>query len=364
MNARSVSFREKPYIKCRGHVWEDMAAASSYSDYNQSDESHERREAVKKRERVFAAMKNEPVDKIPCYFTTHFAREAAFGDAAVEEHIKFFREVNPDIQKIMNENLVPNMGTIKTPEDWNCIRTISLRDKFMEDEIELVKRVLDRCDRDAFNIGTLHGIVASTIHPIEPDYGYMPVRQLLCSHLRQNKKPVLDAMKRIADGMSRLAVKFVELGLDGILYAGLGGERFLFADDEFAEYIMPLDKQIMAACQEAGGSNILHMCKTDVNFDRYESYKGLYTIANWGIYEAGLSLSEGRRRFTDCAIMGGLSNHRGPLIEGTPDEIREEVRRVVDEAGRTGFILGTDCTIPMGVPYERMRIAADALGEL
>ena len=117
---------------------------------------------MKKRERVFAAMKHEPVDRIPCYFTTHFAREAAFGQAAVEEHLKFFREVNPDIQKIMNENLVPNMGSIKTPEDWKCIRTITLKDKFMEDEIELVKRVLDRCDRDAFNIGTLHGL--SLIH--------------------------------------------------------------------------------------------------------------------------------------------------------------------------------------------------------
>ena len=47
--------------------------------------------------------------------------------------------------------------------------------------------------------------------------------------------------------------------------------------------------------------------------------------------------------------MGGLSNHKGPLIEGTPDEIRQEVRRVMAEAGETGFILGTDCTIPMGV---------------
>ena len=57
----------------------------------------------------------------------------------------------------------------------------------------------------------------------------------------------------------------MELGLDGILYAGLGGERFLFTDQEFEEYIMPFDKQIMKACLEAGGHNILHMCKTDVN---------------------------------------------------------------------------------------------------
>ena len=59
----------------------------------------------------------------------------------------------------------------------------------------------------------------------------------------------------------------------------------------------------------------------------------LYSIANWGIYETGMSLAEGRKRFADCAIMGGLSNHKGPLIEGTPDEIRQEVRRVMAEAG-------------------------------
>ena len=59
--------------------------------------------------------------------------------------------------------------------------------------------------------------------------------------------------------------------------------------------------------------------------------------------------------------MGGLSNHMGPLIEGTADEIREEVRQVVAEAGRTGFILGTDCTIPTGTSYDRLRTAVDAL---
>ena len=79
---------------------------------------------MKKRERVFAAMKNQPVDKIPSYFTMHFPREVAFGEAAVEEHLKFFKEVNPDIQKIMNENLGPQpylpAGTARrTSASWH-----------------------------------------------------------------------------------------------------------------------------------------------------------------------------------------------------------------------------------------------------
>lgn len=316
---------------------------------------------MKKRERVLAAIEGEDVDKIPSYFTMHFTPDKAFGDAAVEEHIRFFETVNPDIQKIMNEHLVPNMGTIKTPQDWTCIRRISREDSFMQKELELVKRVYDRCDKDAFNIGTVHGIVASSIHPIEADYGYLPVRKLLCTHLREKKEPVLDAMKRIADGLCELVQAFVGIGLDGILYAGLGGERFLFTDEEFEEYIMPLDRQIMSACLEAGGINILHMCKTDVNFDRYSSYRDLYSIVNWGVYETGMSLEEGRRRFGDCAIMGGLSNHKGALIDGTDEEIRAAVRAVAEMAGRKRFILGTDCTIPAGNDYRRLRVATDAL---
>ena len=60
-------------------------------------------------------------------------------------------------------------------------------------------------------------------------------------------------------------------------------------------------------------------------------------------------------------MMGGLTNHKLPLIEGTPEEFRQEVRRVMAEAGETGFILGTDCTIPTGTSYDRLRTAVDAL---
>lgn len=319
---------------------------------------------MKKRERVLAAIAGQPVDRIPAYFTMHFPPEVSFGERGVQEHIRFYEEVNPDIQKIMNEHLVPNMGPIRTPDDWNQIRTITLKDKFMADQVELVQRVYERMGKDGFNIGTLHGTVASTIHPIEKDYGYDEVRKLLCAHLREKKQPVLDAMRRIADAMAQLAVKYIEIGLDGMLYASLGGERFLFTDDEFAEYIAPLDQMILKAAQEAGGHNILHMCKTDVNFDRYRSYAGLYEIVNWGVYEAGLSLTEARTRFPDVALMGGLSNRVGPLVEGPVEAIAGEVQNVVEEAGRTRFILGTDCTLPTGTPYTHMRAAVDALETL
>ena len=70
---------------------------------------------------------------------------------------------------------------------------------------------------------------------------------------------------------------------------------------------MPFDKQIMKACLEAGGHNILHMCKTDVNFDRYDSYKGLCSIANWGIYETGMEPGGGQETVLRTAPLWAAS---------------------------------------------------------
>ena len=65
---------------------------------------------MKKRDRVFAAIRGEEVDHVPCGFSLHFPHDCAFGDASVEAHLRFFKETDTDIIKIMNENLVPDVG--------------------------------------------------------------------------------------------------------------------------------------------------------------------------------------------------------------------------------------------------------------
>ena len=44
---------------------------------------------MKKRDRVFAAIRGEEVDHVPCGFSLHFPHDCAFGDASVEAHLRF-----------------------------------------------------------------------------------------------------------------------------------------------------------------------------------------------------------------------------------------------------------------------------------
>ncbi|WP_273321035.1 uroporphyrinogen decarboxylase family protein [Vallitalea guaymasensis] len=315
---------------------------------------------MNKKERVIAAIEGRKVDHIPSCFTLHFAKDEAFGEKGINSHLNFFKETDTDIFKIMNENLVPYMGDIKRPDDWNKIKTISIKDDFMVTQIDMIERILDKCDTEAFNVGTLHGTVASSIHPIEAIYGYEPVRKLFCTHMRENKTPMIDAYKRITEGMCQLAEKYIEIGLDGIYYAALGGENYYFTDEEFEKYIAPLDKMILQTVKQNNGYNILHMCKDKLNLDRYKSYAKLSDIVNWGVYEDNISLEEGRKLFGDITIMGGLQNRAGVLVDGTDEEIEQEVKSIINSFGKEKFILGADCTLPTEISYKRVNVAVNA----
>ena len=314
---------------------------------------------MNKKERVQAAIKKQPVDHVPACFSLHFPREIAFGDAAVKAHLDFYRQTDCDILKIMNENLVPAIGEMNSPADWAKVPGYNRHSPFMQQQLDMIKRILDE-EGDAYSLATIHGICASTIHPLEAKYGYEPVRRLFVEQMRTDKQPMLDARRRIADAMCDLAQACIEIGCNGVYYAALGAEKHLFTDEEFAEAVEPFDRQILTAIREAGGDIFLHICKNNLNMQRYRNYQDLCDVVNWGVYEVPFSLEEGRKLFPNATIMGGLANRSGVLVDGTIEELQAAVRKLIADFGSTGFILGADCTLPTDIPVERIRAAAHA----
>jgi len=176
---------------------------------------------MNKKERVLTSINGGTPDHVPTCFSLHFPKDRAFGTKGVKSHLEFFKKTNTDILKIMNENLVPYVGEIKQPDDWNKIKNVSLSDDFMVSQLNMVEQILEKCENDAYIVGTLHGTVASGIHPIEDIYGYEPVRELFCTYLREKPQPMVDAFKRLSEGMCLLADKLIKIGVDGIYYASI-----------------------------------------------------------------------------------------------------------------------------------------------
>lgn len=315
---------------------------------------------MNRRQRVETVVRGGKADRVPACFSLHFPKECSTVEQMTEAHVAFYRETGCDICKIMNENLVPRAGELNGPDDWNKVSGFDRHAPFMRRQLTLIDAVKARLPKDTYYLATLHGICASAIHPFEYLYGYEGIRTMLCAHLRCDNRPVLAAFERIAEGMADYAAAAVEHGMDGIYYAALGGERHFFTDEEFERYIFPYDEKILKAVRAAGGAVFLHICKENINMERYRRYAALCDVVNWGVYETGFSLEEGRALFHAKTLMGGLANRSGVLVDGTEEEVAAAVRTLVAAHDGGGFILGADCTLPTEIPYERIAAAVQA----
>ena len=98
---------------------------------------------MNKKERVIAAINKKTVDYVPCGFSLHFPENENSGKAGVEAHLRFFREADTDIDKIMNENLVPSpaKGSV-FPEGYAPVAEMDLVGTIIKDQVEFSKEII------------------------------------------------------------------------------------------------------------------------------------------------------------------------------------------------------------------------------
>ncbi len=318
-----------------------------------------------KKERVLAAIEGREPDGVPSGFSLHFPLEERLGESTVKAHLNYFHESDCDILKIMNEYRLPVNGVIRTPDEYEqAIPQDYRKAGFLHNQIETAKRIRDLADPDAFTLGTLHGICSYGFQPfMKMGYGFEvgESRQVQADFLRWNEKKMLSVMERICEGLCDMAKAYVqEAGVDGVYYSVIGADRKWFTDEEFARWIRPFDLRIMKAIKDAGGYCFLHVCNPNLNMDRIDpAYTELSDAINWGVYDAPMTLEAGRRKFGKKAIFGGLANRSGVLVDGTEEQVRAEVKRIITSFGRTSFILGADCTLATEQNLSLVRAAVE-----
>ncbi len=311
-----------------------------------------------KKQRIDAVFQGHKPDYIPAAFYYHFPKEKQFGKESVQAHLGLYKKTDPDFLKIMTENKLQTDVVIKKPEDWLRIKPITGKEKYMQNQVDIVKAIADTVGHETYLFATIHGAFISAFHMTKPKVGDLPFHNLVSIHLKENPEPVLRALKIVSEGLIIFIEKLIEAGADGIYYAALGAESYRFTEEQFCSWIKPYDLTVLqAADKKAPVGNILHMCKNKLNMNVYADYPG--AVANWAIHEDNLSLLEGKSLF-NRPILGGLDDRSGVLVDGSKQEITQEVHRLITEFGTTGYILGADCTLPTDIDITRIRTAIEA----
>lgn len=315
------------------------------------------------RERIMAVISGKVPDRTPAMFTMHFPKECQTGEAAVAAHLDFFRESGGDIGKVMNENLLRSDITAQAPGDLAKERINLNTRRGIDAQIDLVKRIVDQAAGDRMILATIHGPMVS-VHHMSGRKGFF-VENLDFYRACKGEDPqaMKEALKYAADALCELARRSVEeAGADGIYFAALGAERSLFTREEYDEIVRPFDYLVFDAARNAKGFNLLHICKKDVDVQRFLDYPA--DVFNWEMTGQNATLEEALEFMPENrTILGGFSNEKGPLISGTYEEVEAETKRLLTKVAGRRWILGAGCTLPTGVDMARLRAVIKASGD-
>ena len=314
---------------------------------------------MQKKERIHNAMNFLPVDRIPTAFYTHFEDQH---DNTVADQVQWANECNMDALCVETDGFMKFAwdGPLVTADDWGKIRPHKKDDWYIAGQVDRAKRIADGLKDSAAVFYMIYTPYSTIKHTLG---GETRVNELF----RANPDAISQAMQVIEQDNLLVIRELRSSGIDGLFISLQNAELWRFTPEEYAEYLTPWDQRLIKAANEAFADNIIHLCSWGCepnNVQVWHDYD--YKVVNWGVnIENDLSLAQGRAYFKPhSTLMGGFDVRPGKVImTGSEHDIKQQTRHYIDEAGTTGFILGTDCSLQKETPSEHIRWVVEACEE-
>jgi uroporphyrinogen decarboxylase len=316
---------------------------------------------MNKIERVRAAIRGEPVDRVPAGFWTHFPEDQQNGPAMVRAHLDFYRRTDLDFLKVMYDNPYELVGVdkIRTPADWAKLRPAPLSSRPYQEYLDSIKEILDAVGNETLVITTMFNpfCIANDNRSGVRDEGDW-LFDGITQHLRQDPTATAQGLKMIAESTVEFIQALLNVGVAGFLYSVNGSNIGRFSREQFDAWVKPSDLMVLQAAEQAGAEFVLlHICGANQRLEFYTDYPS--QVVNWAPQQGNLSLKEGQALF-NRTVMGGLDQN-GALSTGPRAAIEAEVQAVLAEMGTQRFILGAGCAVAGPPPLEHYVWAKEAL---
>lgn len=312
-------------------------------------------EEMSRTERVMAAVRGEPLDRLPVCFWHHFQPEGS-GRNLADASLAFFDETfDLDICKLMPDLPYPfPHQSIQQPNDWRLIEPIDQdRSRFFTQRVEAVSALRDQLGFDTPIVVTLFSPLAEALY-------FAADRERFFAHAQEAAPVVHEALNTIAENLRAHVRDVIAAGADGIFFSIQGATRAIMSEEMYREFGRPYD---LIALQGAlnGWLNVLHIHgEKDLMFNLALDYP--VQVLSWSDRLAGPSLREARAVTSKC-LMGGWHEF-GALSNGPADAIRAEAVDAVAQTGGRKFILANGCSVPDDTDERWLHAAREIVDDL
>jgi uroporphyrinogen decarboxylase len=324
--------------------------------------------AMTRRERVLAALRGAPVDRVPLSFWQHHfvAENSAEGLAA--ETARLARTFDWDYLKPQSraQGFAEMWGLTYRPSaararefevthtplaaarDVARLAPVDPRRGALGEQLEALRLIRLAVGADVPIIWTVFAPIMVMTYLLR---GGREQALALC---RTEPKAMEAGLAAVAETLAAYARACLDAGADGLFYATNVARADGLSVSECRRFQRPFDLGVLGAVA-AAPFNVLHVCGPAVHFDEFADYP--VTAFSWALAAGNPSLAEGHRR-TGRAVVGGLPA-KPEIATMSGQAVAGRVRRAIEEMSGRALLLAPDCSINPDTP-EALLHAAEA----
>ena len=318
------------------------------------------------RERVMAAVKGEPVDRVPASFFefNHLAERSSDMTAAnlLEQNSRY----NWDFIKVNLRSSYyaeawgckyrwdPQKGSlqqvdhvIKSASDFRKLEDLDPTKGVFGDQVRVAKLLGEALKGSTPYVQTVYTplsvaarLAGAKVGPSESD----EIRQFM----REDPEALHDGLQVITQTLADYAKEAIRAGADGIFLATTMWSRDTITEEDYKIFGRTYDLPILeAVIQEGATFNVLHLCRENIMFDLLSDYP-VQVINYDALSPRNPSLREAMGR-TDKALWGGV-DHKVTLLKGPVSQVVAEVQAALEQTGGKRLFIGPGCATQSQVP--------------
>ena len=321
------------------------------------------------RERIHAALRGQPVDRVPVALWRHFPNDDLQAENLAARVVEFQRQYDFDLVKVTPTSGYPaemygatfrdaknREGTrayitrpVNALTDWDKIAPLDAKNPVFVRELAALKLIRQELGGDV-------PILQTIFSPLNSAHNLANER--LFEDLRAQPAVLHRALKALTETTARFAVESLRAGADAIFFATQMATPKYLTVDEFQKFGETYDLQVLEAIRAAKADfTFLHIHGLDVYFDVLARWP--VEVVNWHDRRTPPSLKQARAKHPG-ALAGGI-NEWDTLAKKSPQDVTVEVRDALAQTGGRGHILAAGCVIPVDTPEENIRAVTEAL---
>ena len=320
-------------------------------------------------ERVNAALKGQPVDRVPISVWGHnYLKEwsaQGLAEAMLENYQTWdwdWMKVNPrasyhvedwgaTLQPSGDANKGPSFTSVpvREPADFRRLKPLDPHSGVLGEQLDALRQIKEGMRGSAYFIQTIFSPLSIAKYLVGNQEA--PVK----TAIHDDPGALKAGLKTITHTFADYAQACLEAGAAGIFFATTGwASATALSEDEYKRWGREYDLQLLEAVAGKAPFNVLHNCGVGIYFDLLADYP--VAAISWAWTLPGNPTLDEALRTTSKALMGGLSE-KTVLVDGTPEQVAAEVDAAIAQTEGRRLLIAPGCSIPPRTPARNLEAA-------